>query len=87
MYSLAPDRLLECDNKVHIPHGLQRRAVPDALKILQGTKLDYVLVDYVHMSKPYLCDRILTADPSSPLIAAGKNMCDFVSGLINMCEL
>ena len=50
--------------------------------MLQGNKLDYILIEYVHMIKTYYCEHLLVGTAGHTIEAnAGSNLKEYVQAL------
>ena len=81
VYSLAPGRHQTHDESVHVAGKLHLRAVKRTVEILRGNKLDYILLDYVHLTKTYYCEHLLIGDTLTKEPNAGANLRKYVQGL------
>lgn len=90
LYSLAPSagfKNLHALHPHHIDGAVGRRSADNTYEtfVEQNSKLDYILLDYVHMTKTYYCDNLLVGSPQANKIesTAGSNLISYIEGLKN----
>ena len=74
LYSIAPGRSLKTDPLTHVEATVNYRAADATLRVLKGNKLDYILLDYVHMTKTYYMRNLLVGPAGTTKEANAGNI-------------
>ena len=88
LYSIAPGRSLETENLCHINSKIAPRAADATWRVLKGNQqLDYILLEYVHMTKPYYMRHLLVGPAESTIeTTAASNLEGYILNL-HQCGL
>ena len=82
MYSIAPGRSLQTDSLCHINSKIVPRAADATSRVLKGNKLDYILLEYVHMTKLYYMCHLLVGPAASTIeTTAASNLKGYLLSL------
>ena len=80
VFSMAPAG--NTSNENHIDGKIGPRVLDRTFKSVFPNKLDYILLDYVHMTPSWYADNLLAGSPQARIKEpnAGKQIIDFVKG-------